>query len=139
MEKRKIFTVIFMLIVLMVLTIIFTALDNFHNIRSVYELGRSTGLMYKKVLENLITFITIWLVYKNFRENNRIQNFAMLLVAVLVLSIIFSVMYKPTISANAYQKGYSVGLVYKNILKTTIMANVLVVIFQKTNINQSRS
>ena len=134
MERRKIFKVIFMLFVLIILTVIFTALDNLHNLRTAYELGRSTGLMYKKMLENLVTFITIWFVYKNFRKDNRTLNFVMILVAVLVLSIIFSVMYKPTTNATAYHKEYSVGLAYKNILKTTIVANVLIVIFQKTNI-----
>ena|GEM_PF-7098138 len=37
MEKRKIFTVIFMLIVLMILPVIFTAIDNFPSLIVVHK------------------------------------------------------------------------------------------------------
>jgi len=139
MQKNSIITIIIMLIVLMILTIIFTAFDNLHNLRSVYELGFASGYMYKNVLENLLTFATIWILYKKNNENKRIQNFLMFMIAVLILSIIFASTNKLFINTNANQNGYFLGLIYKNLLKTAIIANILVVIFQKINVSITSS
>ena len=91
------------------------------------------------MLENLLTFATIWILYKKNNENKRIQNFLILTIAVLILSIIFSTTNKLLISANVNQNGYFLGLIYKNLLKTAIIANILVVIFQKINVSTSNS
>jgi len=139
MQKNSIITIIIMLIVLMILTIIFTAFDNLHHLRSAYEQGFATGYMFKNMLENLLTFATIWILYKKNNENKRIQNFLILTIAVLILSIIFSTTNKLLISANVNQNGYFLGLIYKNLLKTAIIANILVVIFQKINVSTSNS
>jgi len=137
MPKNSIFTIIIMLIFLMILTIVFTAFDNLHNLKSTYVLGFASGCMYKNLVENFLTFTTIWILYKKNNTNKRIQNFLIFMITILILSIFFSTTNKLFINANGYQNGYFLGLIYKKLLKTTIIANILIVIFQKIQINVS--
>jgi len=132
MKTNKILNFIGMLCVLILITVVFTAADNYILFNTPFESGRLAGYAYWNVLQSLFTFIAVYLVYKNFSLTHHTRNFVYLILVVLFLSSLFTLIENYLIYGSDYQSGYRAGSVFKHLLET-ICTVFLYVLFFKRN------
>ena len=141
MKKSRLLNLILMLAVVFCISALYTLIDNYQNLQSVYEMGFLTGHIFRNSLQNLAIFAIIYSRYKNFNGNHRTRNYVFILIAILIFSAFYTFVDVHTIYDNAYQQGFSFGRFLRHVLNNVIMVYVIILIFRKNKtkiLNPSR-
>jgi len=133
--KNKISRFLSMLLTVLVITLIYSAVDDYSCYKYVYTSGQLTAHGFRNVFQNLSVFFILYFVYRNLKWNNKILNFTLLLTTILLISITYAAIDSSTFYGSAFKSGYSAKHIFTIILKTVGIFYLFILTFSKNKSN----